>query len=116
MNKVNQQEKVERTVKDIQREISKLGFPNRGSRKMLRQEELRHELRRVREQESKEAGERTQNPFQAGDKATVMHGYQTAFLAMNHGKTFDVLSVDGFNVTIRFAGGSKTLPHENFKP
>jgi hypothetical protein len=37
-----------RTTKEIQRDISALGFPNRGSRKMLRQEELRHELRRAK--------------------------------------------------------------------
>jgi hypothetical protein len=36
------------TVIELQRQISALGFPNRGSRKMLRQEQLRHELRKAR--------------------------------------------------------------------
>lgn len=50
-NDIQAGERTQRTAKEIQREISSLGFPNRGSQKMLRQEELRHELRSVRESE-----------------------------------------------------------------
>jgi hypothetical protein len=60
MNKEHQIKRAERTTVEIQRDISKMwekGYPRSGSRRALKWEELRLEMRRAKAQESVVTGE-----------------------------------------------------------